>query len=101
MIEPIMGEGGIKVIPDLGLKELRKRCKKKKILLILDEVQCGISRTGSFFSFEKSKIKPDIVPIAKGIGGGFPLGAVLMSKKVADGMVPGTLSTYTKGDPYA
>ena len=101
MIEPIMGEGGIKVIPDWCLKELRKLCNKKKILLILDEVQCGVSRTGSFFSFEKSKIKPDIVPIAKGIGGGFPLGAVLMSKKVASGMVPGTHGSTFGGNPLA
>ena len=101
MIEPIMGEGGIKVIPDWCLKELRKLCNKKKILLILDEVQCGISRTGNFFSFEKSKIKPDIVPIAKGIGGGFPLGAVLMSKKVASGMIPGTHGSTFGGNPLA
>ena len=101
MIEPIMGEGGIKVIPDWCLKELRKLCNKKNILLILDEVQCGISRTGSFFSFEKSKIKPDIVPIAKGIGGGFPLGAVLMNKKVASGMVPGTHGSTFGGNPLA
>ncbi len=101
MIEPIMGEGGIKVIPDWCLKELRKLCNKKKILLILDEVQCGISRTGSFFSFEKSKIKPDIVPIAKGIGGGFPIGAVLMNKKVASGMVPGTHGSTFGGNPLA
>ena len=101
MIEPIMGEGGIKVIPDWCLKELRKLCNKKKILLILDEVQCGISRTGSFFSFEKSKIKPDIVPIAKGIGGGFPMGAVLMNKKVAAGMVPGTHGSTFGGNPLA
>ena len=101
MVEPIMGEGGIKVIPDWCLKELRKLCNKKKILLILDEVQCGISRTGSFFSVEKSKIKPDIVPIAKGIGGGFPLGAVLMNKKVASGMIPGTHGSTFGGNPLA
>ncbi len=101
MIEPIMGEGGIKVIPDWCLKELRKLCNKKKILLILDEVQCGISRTGTFFSFEKSRIKPDIVPIAKGIGGGFPLGAVLMNKKVASGMIPGTHGSTFGGNPLA
>ena len=83
MIEPIMGEGGIKVVPDWCLKALRKLCNEKKILLILDEVQSGISRSGDFFAFEKSKVKPDIVPIAKGIGGGFPIGAVLMNKKVA------------------
>jgi len=101
MIEPIMGEGGIKVIPDWCLKELRKLCNKKKILLILDEVQCGISRTGDFFSFEQSKVKPDIVPIAKGIGGGFPMGAVLMNKKVANGMTPGTHGSTFGGNPLA
>jgi len=101
MIEPIMGEGGIKVIPDWCLKGLRKLCNKKKILLILDEVQCGISRTGSFFSFERSKVKPDIVPIAKGIGGGFPIGAVLMNKKVASGMTPGTHGSTFGGNPLA
>ena len=101
MIEPIMGEGGIKVIPDWCLKELRKLCNKKKILLILDEVQCGISRTGDFFAFEKSKIKPDIVPIAKGIGGGFPIGAVLMNKKVARVMTPGTHGSTFGGNPLA
>ena len=101
MIEPIMGEGGIKVIPDWCLKELRKLCNKKKILLILDEVQCGISRTGDFFAFDKSKVKPDIVPIAKGIGGGFPIGAVLMNKKVASGMTPGTHGSTFGGNPLA
>ena len=101
MIEPIMGEGGIKVIPDWCLKELRKLCDKKKILLILDEVQCGISRSGDFFAFEKSKVIPDIVPIAKGIGGGFPIGAVLMNKKVSNGMTPGTHGSTFGGNPLA
>ena len=101
MIEPIMGEGGIKVVPDWCLKELRKLCNKKKILLILDEVQCGISRSGSFFAFEKSKCIPDIVPIAKGIGGGFPIGAVLMNRKVAAGMTPGTHGSTFGGNPLA
>ncbi|WP_440647183.1 aspartate aminotransferase family protein [Candidatus Pelagibacter sp. HIMB1521] len=101
MVETIMGEGGIKVIPDFCLRELRKLCDKKKILLILDEVQCGIGRSGDFFAFEKSKVKPDIVPIAKGIGGGFPIGAVLMNKKVATGMVPGTHGSTFGGNPLA
>ena len=101
MVETIMGEGGIKVIPDWCLKELRILCNKKKILLILDEVQCGIGRSGDFFAFEKSKVKPDIVPIAKGIGGGFPIGAVLMNKKVASGMVPGTHGSTFGGNPLA
>ncbi|MDC0233496.1 aspartate aminotransferase family protein [Candidatus Pelagibacter sp.] len=101
MVETIMGEGGIKVIPDWCLKELRKLCDKKKILLILDEVQCGISRSGDFLAFEKSKVKPDIVPIAKGIGGGFPIGAVLMNKKVAACMTPGTHGSTFGGNPLA
>ncbi len=101
MIETIMGEGGIKVVPDWCLIELRKICNQKKILLILDEVQCGIGRSGNFFAFEKSKVKPDIVPIAKGIGGGFPIGAVLMNKKVASGMTPGTHGSTFGGNPLA
>ena len=101
MVETIMGEGGIKVIPDWCLKELRKICNKKKILLILDEVQCGIGRSGDFFAFENSKVKPDIVPIAKGIGGGFPIGAVLMNKKVASGMTAGTHGSTFGGNPLA
>ena len=101
MVETIMGEGGIKVIPDWCLKGLRKICDKKGILLILDEVQCGIGRTGDFFAFEKSKVKPDIVPIAKGIGGGFPIGAVLMNKKVASAMTAGTHGTTFGGNPLA
>ena len=101
MIEPILGEGGIKVIPSWCLRELRKICNKKKILLILDEVQCGIGRSGKFFAFEHSKIKPDIVPIAKGIGGGFPIGAVLMTKKVAKFMTPGSHGSTFGGNPLA
>ena len=101
MIETIMGEGGIKVVPDWCLRELRKICNKKKILLILDEVQCGIGRSGNFFAFDSSKVKPDIVPIAKGIGGGFPLGAVLMNKKAASGMIPGTHGSTFGGNPLA
>ena len=101
MVETIMGEGGIKVIPDWCLRGLRKICNKKKILLILDEVQCGIGRSGKFFAYEYSGVKPDIVPIAKGIGGGFPIGAVLMNKKAASGMVPGTHGSTFGGNPLA
>ena len=101
MVETIAGEGGIKVIPDFFLKKLRKLCNKKKILLILDEVQCGIGRTGKFMAYEYAKIKPDIVPIAKGIGGGFPIGAVLVNKKVASGMKPGTHGSTFGGNPLA
>ena len=101
MIETAMGESGIRVIPDWCLRDLRKICNKNKILLILDEVQCGIGRSGKFFAFEHAKIKPDIVPIAKGIGGGFPIGAVLMNKKVASAMIPGSHGSTFGGNPLA
>ena len=101
MIETIMGEGGIKVIPNWCVKAIRELCNKKDILLILDEVQCGIGRSGKFFAFEHAKVKPDIVPIAKGIGGGFPIGAVLMTKKVAKAMIPGTHGSTFGGNPLA
>ena len=101
MIETIMGEGGIKVHSNSFLKKLRKICNQKKILLIFDEIQCGIGRTGKFFAYEYSNVKPDIVPIAKGIGGGFPIGAVLMNKKVASGMIPGTHGSTFGGNPLA
>ena len=87
MIETIMGEGGIKVVPDFCLRGLRK--------------QCGIGRSGRFFTFEYAKIKPDIVPIAKGIGGGFPIGACLVNKKVASTMKPGSHGTTFGGNPLA
>ncbi len=101
LVEPVLGEGGIKVIPSWCLKGLRKICDKKKILLILDEVQCGIGRSGKFFAFEHAKVKPDIVPIAKGIGGGFPIGAVLMTKKVSKSMTPGSHGSTFGGNPLA
>ena len=101
MIETIMGEGGIKVHRNYFLKKLRKICNQKKILLILDEVQCGIGRSGKLFAFEYANIKPDIVPIAKGIGGGYPIGAVLMNKKVASGVVPGSHGSTFAGSPLA
>jgi len=100
MVETIMGEGGIKVVPDFCLKGLRELCDEHEILLILDEVQCAY-RTGNFFAFEKSGIIPDIVPIAKGIGGGFPLGACLVTKKISIGMTPGTHGSTFGGNPLA
>jgi len=100
MIETIMGEGGIKIVPDFCLKGLREMCNENGLLLILDEVQSAY-RTGNFFAFEKSGIIPDIVPIAKGIGGGFPLGACLVTKKVSVGMTPGTHGSTFGGNPLA
>jgi len=100
MVETIMGEGGIKEVPDFCLKGLRELCDENDVLLILDEVQSAY-RTGSFFAFEKSGITPDIVPIAKGIGGGFPLGACLVTKKVSVGMTAGTHGSTFGGNPLA
>ena len=100
MVETIMGEGGIKVVPDFCIQGLRKICDEHDILLILDEVQCAY-RTGNFFAFENSGITPDIVPIAKGIGGGFPLGACLVTKKVSVGMTPGSHGSTFGGNPLA
>ena len=100
MVETIMGEGGIKVVPDFCIRGLKELCDKHEILLILDEVQCAY-RTGNFFAFEKSGVAPDIVPIAKGIGGGFPLGACLVTKKVSVGMTPGTHGSTFGGNPLA
>ena len=99
--ETAMGESGIKVHTKKFLREVKKICKKRDILLILDEVQCGIGRSGKFFAYEYANVKPDIVPIAKGIGGGFPIGAVLMTKKVSKCMVPGTHGSTYGGNPLA
>ena len=101
MVESILGEGGIKVIPAECLIGLRKICDENDLLLILDEVQCGIGRTGKFFAFEWSGIEPDIVPIAKGIGGGFPIGACLVNKKAGSGMKPGSHGSTFGGNPLA
>ncbi|NDC44438.1 MAG: aspartate aminotransferase family protein, partial [Proteobacteria bacterium] len=101
MLETVQGEGGVRVVPDYCLKPLRKLCDDNGILLILDEVQCGIGRSGKFFAFEWANIVPDIVPIAKGIGGGFPIGACLVNKKVAVGMKPGTHGSTFGGNPLA
>ena len=101
MVETILGEGGIKIIPDQCLQGLRKLCDEHDLLLILDEVQCGIGRSGKFFAFEWSGIEPDIVPIAKGIGGGFPVGACLVNKKAGSGMKPGNHGSTFGGNPLA
>ena len=98
--EVIQGEGGIRLVPDYCLKGLRELCDEHDILLILDEVQT-FCRSGNIFAFEKSGIIPDIVPIAKGLGGGFPLGACLLTKKSSVGMTPGTHGSTFGGNPLA
>ncbi len=99
LIEPVQGEGGIVPVPDQCLKGLRELCDANNILLILDEVQCGVGRTGKLFAHEWAGITPDIMMVAKGIGGGFPLGAVLATEEAASGMTAGTHGSTYGGNP--
>jgi acetylornithine/N-succinyldiaminopimelate aminotransferase len=99
MIEPIQGEGGIRAVPDQCLKGLRDLCDETGTLLIFDEVQCGMGRTGRLFAHEWAGIAPDIMMVAKGIGGGFPLGAVLATERAASGMTGGTHGSTYGGNP--
>ncbi|MEO0503897.1 MAG: aspartate aminotransferase family protein, partial [Pseudomonadota bacterium] len=99
LIEPVQGEGGIVPVPDQCLKGLRDLCDTHGILLIFDEVQCGVGRTGRLFAHEWAGIAPDIMMVAKGIGGGFPLGAVLATEDAASGMTAGTHGSTYGGNP--
>jgi acetylornithine/N-succinyldiaminopimelate aminotransferase len=99
MIEPVQGEGGIRTLPDACLKGLRDLCDATGTLIIFDEVQCGVGRTGKLFAHEWSGVSPDIMMVAKGIGGGFPLGAVLATENAASGMVAGTHGSTYGGNP--
>jgi acetylornithine/N-succinyldiaminopimelate aminotransferase len=99
LVEPVQGEGGIRPMPDQELKDLRALCDEHGILLILDEVQCGVGRTGKLFAHEWAGITPDIMMVAKGIGGGFPLGAVLATETAASGMTAGTHGSTYGGNP--
>ncbi len=101
MIEPVQGEGGIRPLPDACLKGLRDLCDQHGILMILDEVQCGMGRTGKLFAHEWAGVTPDIMLVAKGIGGGFPLGAVLATEDAASGMTAGTHGSTYGGNPLA
>lgn len=99
ILEPIQGEGGIRTLPDACLKGLRDLCDQHGALLIFDEVQCGVGRTGRLFAHEWAGVAPDIMMVAKGIGGGFPLGAVLATENAAFGMVAGTHGSTYGGNP--
>jgi acetylornithine/N-succinyldiaminopimelate aminotransferase len=101
LIEPVQGEGGIRPVSDDHLKALRDICDENGLLLILDEVQCGVGRTGKLFAHEWAGITPDIMMVAKGIGGGFPLGAVLATERAASGMTAGTHGSTYGGNPLA
>jgi len=97
----VQGEGGIRALPPQFLQKLRQLCDDNGLLLILDEVQCGIGRTGKLFAYEWSDITPDIMAIAKGIGGGFPMGACLATDEAAKGMTAGVHGTTFGGNPLA
>lgn len=101
MIEPVQGEGGVRTVPDQCLKGLRDLCDDKGLLLIFDEVQSGVGRTGRLFAHEWAGISPDIMAIAKGIGGGFPVGAFLATEDAAKGMTAGTHGSTFGGNPLA
>ena len=101
MLEPVQGEGGIRPLPDADLREIRALCDQYGALLVLDEVQCGMGRTGRLFAHEYAGIAPDIMMVAKGIGGGFPLGAVLATEQAAAGMIAGTHGSTYGGNPLA
>ncbi len=101
MVEPVQGEGGIHVAPVSWLKALRELCDAHGILLVLDEVQTGMGRTGKLFAYEWAGITPDVMAVAKGLGGGFPIGAVLATNEAAKGMVAGTHGSTFGGNPLA
>lgn len=102
LIEPVQGEGGLRPLPEVCLRGLRELCDEKGILLIYDEVQCGAGRTGKLFAHQWADgAEPDIMAVAKGVGGGFPLGACIATEEVAAGMVPGTHGSTYGGNPLA
>jgi acetylornithine/N-succinyldiaminopimelate aminotransferase len=101
IVEPIQGEGGVRVPPAGFLKAVREICDKHGLLLVLDEVQTGVGRTGKFFAYEWTGIEPDILAIAKGLGGGFPIGACLATAEAAKGMTAGTHGSTFGGNPLA
>jgi acetylornithine/N-succinyldiaminopimelate aminotransferase len=101
LVEPVQGEGGIRPASQGFMKGLRALCDEHDLMLVLDEVQCGYARTGAMFAYEHYGIEPDIMAVAKGIGGGFPMGACLASEKAAAGMVVGTHGSTYGGNPLA
>ena len=101
MIEPIQGEGGVRTVSNAFLRELRSLCDKHGLLLIFDEIQTGVGRTGKLFAYEWTGVTPDIMSVAKGIGGGFPMGACLATSEAARGMTVGTHGTTFGGNPLA
>ena len=101
LIEPIQGEGGVRVVPNSFLQSLRALCDQHGLLLIFDEVQTGVGRTGHFFAYDRTGVKPDVLGLAKGLGGGFPVGACLATADAGNGMVAGTHGSTFGGNPLA
>jgi acetylornithine/N-succinyldiaminopimelate aminotransferase len=101
LIEPIMGEGGVRVVPPEFLRAVRRLCDEHGLLLVFDEVQTGIGRTGEFFAYQRCGVVPDIMALAKALGGGFPLGACLATADAAKGMTTGTHGSTFGGNPLA
>jgi len=101
LIEPIMGEGGVRVVPHAFLRELRALCDKHDLLLLFDEVQTGFGRTGALFAYQRAGVTPDVMAIAKGLGGGFPVGAFLATAEAGRGMTAGTHGSTFGGNPLA
>jgi acetylornithine/N-succinyldiaminopimelate aminotransferase len=101
MIEPVQGEGGVRTAPTAFLKALRDLCDRNGLLLIFDEVQCGMGRTGELFAYKRTGVTPDIMPLAKALGGGFPIGACLATHEAAKGMTAGTHGSTFGGNPLA
>jgi acetylornithine/N-succinyldiaminopimelate aminotransferase len=101
MIEPVQGEGGVRAAPNAFLKALRELCDRNGLLLIFDEVQCGMGRTGELFAYKRTGVTPDIMPLAKALGGGFPIGACLATHEAAKGMTAGTHGSTFGGNPLA
>ncbi len=101
LIEPIMGEGGVRVVPHTFLRALRKLCDDNGLLLVFAEIQTGVGRTGDLFAYQHSGVKPDIMTIAKALGGGFPVGACLATAEASKGMTAGTHGSTFGGNPLA
>ena len=101
LVEPLQGEGGVRVFPPSALRALREICDREGLLLVVDEVQSGVGRTGKLFAYEHAGVRPDVMAIAKGIGGGFPLGACLATREAADGMTAGVHGSTFGGNPLA
>ena len=100
IVEPVQGEGGVRVLDPGFLRELRALTQSRNIAMILDEIQCGLGRTGTLFAYEQAGIEPDMITLAKPLAGGLPMGAILMTQEIADAVKPGDHGTTFGGGPF-